>query len=376
MVAKVKPDRANKYLLDTYIDWAEQQGVPIERGYGIDLMKIDLKPWDFFGMKGAVCEMIGGDDFISTFCFELPPGGQSRPLHHLYEEVIYVLEGQGMTQVTMPDGSHRTFEWNTNSLFQVPLNLTYQHFNASGQKPARLVSTNNLRFIMNQFRNNSFIWDNYAVFQERFGQAGAFSGEGELKPLKPGRHQWETNFVADVSNFELKPWDARGPGSTNLRWILADGSIGCHTSQMLSGTYKKAHRHTPGTNVFCVSGHGYTLLWYEGDKDFLRVDWQHGVMYAPGDNQFHQHFNLSGEPSRYLAVQYGTIRYPILDSKRQNWGHGVDRSLKDGGNQIEYPDQDSRIHETFLKNLRENGVPSKMGHLIDEKRYHNLIPAS
>ena len=87
--------------------------------------------------------------------------------------------------------------------------------------------------------------------------------------MRPGSHQWETNFVADITNFELKSWAARGKGSSSLRWVLSDSTMGCHTSQIVPGTYKKAHRHTCGTNVFTIDGEGYSMLWYEGKEDEL-----------------------------------------------------------------------------------------------------------
>ncbi|MDH3241535.1 MAG: hypothetical protein OEO83_12815 [Alphaproteobacteria bacterium] len=354
------------YLHDSYRAWCKTQGVPFVEDFGIDMLAMDVAPWDRYGMKGAVCELVGGDDFISTFCFELAAGGKSAVLQHVYEEVIFVLSGHGSTSVELPDGTKHTFEWGPNSLFQVPLNMPYQHFNGSGQEPARLASTNNARFLINLFRNETFIFDNPVPFADRAGAAGYFTGDGELKPIKPGRHQWETNFVPDISNFELKAWDARGAGSTNLRWILADGTIGCHTSEMPVGTYKKGHRHTAGTNVFCVSGQGYSLFWYEGDEDFTRVDWHHGVMYTPPENMFHQHFNTATQPSRYLAVQFGSTRYPLFEVKRQIWDKGVDTSLKDGGNQLEYEDQPEEIHKIFLRELDKNQVESEMGEIFDE----------
>ena len=357
------------YLRDSYLEWCAGQDVPVVKDFGIDLLAIDVRPWDFYGMNGAICELEGGDDFLSTFCYEIPAGGKSRPLRHVYEEVIYVLSGHGSTSVELPDGSRHTFEWGTNSLFQVPLNLRYRHFNGSGREPVRLAGTNNLRFLMNLFRNKTFLFDNPIAFPDRLGDVSYFSGEGELKPVKAGRHQWETNFVPDISNFELKAWDARGTGSSNLRWILADGTIGCHTSEMPVGTYKKGHRHTGGTNVFCVTGEGYSLFWYEGDEDFTRVDWHHGVLYTPPENMFHQHFNSGDRLSRYLAVQFGSTRYPLFAVKRQIWDHGVDTSIKEGGNQVEYEDQDPRIHDIWLKEIAKAGVKSLMGDVIDESRY-------
>jgi hypothetical protein len=67
------------------------------------------------------------------------------------------------------------------------------------------------------------------------------------------------------------------------------------------------------------------------------------------------------------------MRYPFVESKRKLFGGGVDTSVEKGGNQIEYENQDPRIHEIYLKELAKNGVQSKMGKSIDESKYHNLI---
>ena len=38
-----------------------------------------------------------------------------------------------------------------------------------------------------------------------------------------------------------------------------------------------------GTHIYPVSGHGYSLLWYEGNEERRRVDWSYGVVYSPPD---------------------------------------------------------------------------------------------
>ena len=44
-------------------------------------------------------------------------------------------------------------------------------------------------------------------------------------------------------------------------FILADGTMHAHISEMQVGTYKKAHRHGADFHVMCVAGKGYSLLW-------------------------------------------------------------------------------------------------------------------
>jgi hypothetical protein len=39
----------------------------------------------------------------------------------------------------------------------------------------------------------------------------------------------------------------------------------------------------------------------------------------------------------------------------------VSLSMKEGGDQIEYEDQDKRIHPIWLEEMRKNGVTPRMG---------------
>jgi hypothetical protein len=176
---------------------------------------------------------------------------------------------------------------------------------------------------------------------------------------------WETNFVPDLGSFELQQWSARGAGGSNMMFVLADGTMHAHISEMPVGTYKKGHRHGADFHVYAVTGQGYSLLWYEGDDDYHRVDWRHGVVYAPPDRMFHQHFNTSPDPARYLAVAFGGLRYPFTADKVKTFT-GMDVSLKDGGRQIEYEDEDPRIREIYRAELAKTGAEFRMAEFLSK----------
>ncbi len=151
-------------------------------------------------------------------------------------------------------------------------------------------------------------------------------------------------------------------------FVLADGAMHAHMSEMPVGTYKKGHRHGADFHVMCATGHGYSLLWYEGQGDFTRVDWTHGTVFAPPDMMFHQHFNAAAHPSRYLAIACGGLRYPLMEEKRRIF-LGMDVDVNKGGAQIEYENQDPRIHKIFLEELAKSGAKSLMSKFIDESVY-------
>ena len=347
--------------VDSYQEWIKSEGVPIHEDYGIDLFSVSTTPWPRYGVKGAACHLKGRGDFTSMFLYEIPPGGSSTPQRHIYECVTYILEGSGSTQLEFPDGAKRSFEWGARSMFAIPLNAKYRHFNGSGQNRVLMVCTTNMPLVMNLFHNEKFIFKNDAVFADRMGKDEYYNGEGDLVLIRPGNHMWETNFVPDLEKLELQSWEDRGAGSSNIMFVLADSTMHAHISEMPPGTYKKAHRHGPGAHVMCVVGTGFSLLWFEGEKDFLRIDWKHGVVFPPADRQLHQHFNTSNRNARYLATNVGGIRYPLTASARRSGGgedgkkQAVSLSIKEGGDQIEYEDQDPRIHPLWLQEMKLHG---------------------
>ena len=363
MTTQSKP----RYGIDPYLEWTEKEGLAVTEDYGIDLFKVETATWPRYDVRAAAVHLKGRGDFANMFLFDVAPGRSTAPQRHLYEEVIYVLEGSGSSQLEFSDGSKRSFEWGPKSLFAIPLNAKHRHFNGSGRERALIVSTTDLPLVMNTFHNEDFIFQTEFDFSERAGKNEYYSGEGDLITVRPGNHMWETNFVPDLASIELKSWGDRGAGGTNIMFVLADGTMHAHISEMPVGTYKKGHRHGPGFHVMCVTGHGYSLLWFDDGQDFRRIDWSHGVVFPPADQQFHQHFNTSNHPARYLATGVGGLRYPLTMTQRRSLlgvkpgeKGAVSTSIKDGGDQIEYEDQDPRIHRIWLEEMKSNNVEPRM----------------
>ena len=348
------------YLLDPYRDFLKAEGVPTIEGFSVDCLTAPLEQWKRLGGKGAYIHLAGRGDYLSCYLAEIPPGGEMNPERHMHEEIIYVLSGHGATTIEMPGGQRHHFEWKAGSLFGIPLNSTHQHFNGSGTEPARYAAVTNLSLILNVFHDLDFIYDNPYAFR-RGDEARYFRGEGEFRAVKPGRHNWETNFVPDLAGFSLPQWSERGAGGNNIQFCLADSTLHAHISEFPVGTYKKAHRHEAGYHIFCVSGQGYSLLWKDGQDptNTIRSDWKPGTLYAPPDDLYHQHFNTAAQPSRYLALGLGGVRYPVLDSKRKGY-EGMDRSMNDGGIQVEYEDEDPRILQLYEAETAKVGIHSRM----------------
>lgn len=355
----IKLTKAPALLRNPYLEWADGEGVPVIEDFGIYLHGVETKPWARFGMDGAIVHLKGRGDFISVFLFDIRPGAKSVPQRHLYEQVIYVLSGHGSTTVETAAGDKHTFEWGPGSLFAVPMNVRYQHFNGSGKETARLSVTNDFCIVMNLFRSTDFIFGTEHQFKHDIFVGNGFAGEGEYIPDPRGLVMWETNFVSDVATAELVAYEKRGPGSATMTYILADVGMHAHCSHIPVGRYKAAHKHGPDYHIVIITGEGYSLLWYEGQKDFVRIDWTPGWMFAPPDQMFHQHFNTSPQPALYMATALGNDRYPFTEKNRLG-KLGVDVSVADGGMQIELEDQDPRIHQMYLDALAKHGIPCAM----------------
>jgi len=355
-----------RFNIDSYAEWVKREGIRVAYGLSLDLFEVETAYWPRYGVKAAAAHFPGSGDYCNMFVIDIPAGGSSLPQQHLYEEAYYILEGRGSTQLEFADGRKRSFEWGPGSFFGIPLNAKYQHFNASGTQRALMVETTTLPLVMNIFHNDEFIFNTPGAFQDRYGQDKFYVGDGDLYRGRPGNDVWETNFVPDLSKLDLLPWEDRGQGSSNIKILLADGIMHVHISEIAPATYKKGHKHPAGTHVLTLTGGGYSLLWDEGSTDYTRVEWKHGVVFPPSEDQFHQHFVTSNFPSRYVATGLGNLRYPLTAKKRVQSFATADRkqitsrSIKDGGNQIEYEDQDPRIHQIWLEEMRKHGITPQL----------------
>jgi len=93
---------------------------------------------------------------------------------------VYVLSGNGSTQVWQDGGQPLSFEWQAGSFFAIPLNAHHQLFNGSGTHPARLMAATTAPEALNQYHNLEFVFNNPFVFKDRFDpeQSDFFTAEG------------------------------------------------------------------------------------------------------------------------------------------------------------------------------------------------------
>lgn len=352
---------ATYYQVDPYANFLKSETVPVVDGYSVDCVNVPVEPWERLGGRGAYVHLTGRGHEASCYVAEIPPGGQLKLEQHMYDENIYVVSGRGATTIELPNGTKHTFEWGEGSGFGIPLNAKHQHFNGSGTEPARFAAVTDLPLMLGIFHDVDFIFDNPVQFPKRFGEERYFQGEGEFRPVRAGRHQWETNFVPDLHTFDLPEWHARGAGGNNINFIFADSTMHGHISEFPTGSYKKAHRHDAGAHIFLVRGRGYSLLWLDGQDPVAtnRVDWWPGVLFAPPDGPtYHQHFNTSSDPARYLVYLFGNRRYPMWSQRVVR--EGADLSIKQGGIQVEYEDEDPRILQVFEAECAKAATKSTM----------------
>ncbi|HZT08473.1 MAG TPA: cupin domain-containing protein [Chloroflexota bacterium] len=342
-----------------YEEWKESQGIPTIHGLAVDnVYTVELTPWPARGGSGVFINLDGTGGFNDTYVCEIPPRQSLQPIKHIYEETVFILSGQGATTVWIDDQKKQTFEWHKGSYFAIPPNAWYQHHNVSGSEPARYIAMTAAPRVIDTFKNLDFVFNNPFVFTDRFnGEEGYFKEAPQIR----ARGGWPTNFVSDVMEASVRRTHADGGptwnraiGGFGTAFAMVNSTVRSHSSGWAVGTYKKAHRHGPGIHVLILKGTGYSLMWLE-NQPVQRIDWGPGSMFVPPEMWFHQHFNTSPEPVLFLAIGWGTDK-PKLGGKQY-----VYVSTKEGGDQIEWEDEDPAIHRDFEAALARVGVTCQMG---------------
>jgi gentisate 1,2-dioxygenase len=307
------------------------------------------------GQSGAIVSLAAQEQ-TDAWLLEIAPGGHTEPVHHLFESSCYVVDGHGATTIWQPGSDHKqTVEWSAGSLFSPPLNCYYQHFNLDGQHPTRLFCPTTGPLMMNALQDSALVFNCDWVFRDRYpGTDDYFSSPGR----KIDAREWETNFLPDVRTFKLEDRSERGARSSIMFFYMSGNAMNIHISEFPPGTYKKAHRHGPGAEIIVLNGTGYSLLWFEGEREPVKVDWKEGSVFSPMGGQYHQHFNTGPTPARYLAYTFGEI----VRSNTLAMANSAAVSEAEGGWQIEYADEDPAVFDLFEKECALHGATVTLDH--------------
>ncbi len=359
-----------------YDAFMESEGIPIFRGLGISkVQNLPLMAWKRRGGRGSYIQLYGTEGKWGCYVIEVPGAGATNPEKHLYEEIYYVVEGRGSTEVWLDSDSKRhIFEWQAGSMFSIPVNACHRLVNASSS-PALLLGGTTAPNLMNLLNDVGAIFDSPYVFKNRFSGADDFykyKDEIEPDPVR-GLAMRRTNFLPDIVNCDLPLDNRRSPGYRRIEPFMTDNSFYLWIAQHENGRYSKAHAHTSAAVLICLKGKGYTYTWPERDgvnpwKDgkadkVQRIDYEPVGMVsaAPGGARwFHQHFGVSKQPLR-LTAWFGPFnpgREPGPPGEKHTDYTAMD--IDEGGSSIPYWMEDPYIKKEYEETLAKEGVTSRM----------------
>jgi len=343
-----------------YRQFREGEGIPIHTGlYLENVYEAETAPWERTGERGALINLFGMEGMNDIHLHELTPNGETTLQHHLYDEIVYVAEGNGITIIG--EGENKVqFEWEANSLFYLPRSSPYRHINTSPDEPARLLAGTGLPTIFMVVRDADLIFNPPYNYWENISDEEYYSSDGTLYSGEyPGvgysrekPNIWDANFIPDAVTFDKLDRDlTTGVEYSNMHFPFPDSPMEAHVGEFPVGTYKTAHRHAPGAALLFISGEGYSLMWLDEWEDDAKVkfDWEPGTLIVPPTGWYHHHFNTSTTAARDFV-----FHPPHLDMFNSEWLDGK------GTNRIMHAEEDAEVRAHFDKVLDKKGRESKM----------------
>jgi mannose-6-phosphate isomerase-like protein (cupin superfamily) len=372
MDSKVVKISAARPRSKTYYErWMEKEGIPIIEGFGVtDVRNLALKPWSRIGGEGAYLQLRGLEGITGIYVGKIGPGASTQPERHLYEKVIYILQGEGVAEIQQRDRVPQNFQWRAGSLFSPPMNTLHRLINYS-QEPALYLAVTTAPMALDHYHSERFVFNSDFSFTERYdGEQGYFEARDERYLASNNRQWiWETNFIPDARRAVIDAQEQKGAGVNITQFEISNNTLIGHLAEWPVGRYHKAHFHGGGAVLVILRSEGYSLMWpnhlgtrpYEngfGDE-VVRVDWIPGSVFSPPTNWFHQHFNTGREPALQLALRCGSQKFP-LGIRVAAIRAGVYTSVKKGGTLIEYDDEDPAIRQTYENELASKGIAPTM----------------
>lgn len=355
----------------------EAEGVPVYRGVGVrTVFELPMKPWARLGGRGSYIQLYGTEGLWGLYVVEVPAGSALNIERHIYEKVVYVVEGRGSTEVWNDGETKRqNFEWMKGSLFSIPVNSCHRFVNATNA-PALLVCGTTAPNVMNLHDDLEFIFNCPFSFTRRYSGADDYFKQNDDIMPDPvrGLAMKRTNFLADIQNCDLPLDNRRSPGYRRIEPHMAGQRFYLWIGQHENGRYSKAHKHLSSAVLICVKGKGYTYTWPESlgptpwkeglsDK-VIRQDYEEGGMVSAAPmsgDWYHQHFGTGDGPLRLTAWfgpnNHDGLRPGVPGEKMGDiWAWDIDK----GGKAIPYHLEDSAIRAIYEAELAKSGGVSRM----------------
>ena len=304
-----------------YERWMEQEGIPIIEGFEVrDPRALALSPWKRLGCEGAYLHFRGLEGLTGVYIAKLAPGRSSEPEKHLYEKIIYIVEGEGVAEIQQQGRVPQAFRWQAGSLFSPPMNATHRLIN-HGNQPAVFLAVTTAPMALDHYHNARFVFNSDFCFSDRYDGERDYFAPREERYLSSRDRQWicETNFIFDARS-AAGATEQKKTGVSITQIEIANNSLAGYLAGWPMGMCYDGHELS-GAVLVNLRSEGYSLMWpndlgskpYEsgqGDR-VIRVDWQPGSVFSAPADYFHRHFNTGRESALHLAMGCGSAKFPL-----------------------------------------------------------------
>ena len=307
-----------------------------------DLTTVELQPWARRGCRGVCIWAAGPPLAADCYVCELPPGERLAAQSPLFEEIVLVLAGRGSSTFAIGGSERHSFEWKAGTLFALPRNVTYRHFNGSGKSPARFLAVTTAPATINALSDAQSDFD----YREAF--AGGFSRGDDC-----GAVDLNGACGLDALDSPLIERPACGAGG-HLHSSMGTKRLSIWISQLPPATYGKAHAYAADAFTVVLSGAGCTLAGPAGGEHTC-WRWQQGSLIAAPAAWWRQHFNIGAAPARMVT-------FVARVAAQQGSGDAIESSFSTvfGGAYIDYANEAAGIRAWFNAALAERGLEARM----------------
>jgi len=151
---------ANQNLYQALLD--DATAAPMRNAKRKKVLRPEDMPWEM-ARQGLLKHLLNEAmntrmETVDAYMQIIPPGSRSGKHRHLAEECLYVVEGRGYdlhqdcdVEITdtyhwAPQAEVKRYVWEAGDVIYIPPNTIHQHFNASGDRPVRVISAINRIF--------------------------------------------------------------------------------------------------------------------------------------------------------------------------------------------------------------------------------------